>query len=590
LFVFSSILLWSCQAQQNNKQQQQQQQKNPTSEPSQSPSAVPTVLPKKEKATGATGATGGGGGGGGGGGNNPFCRNPGTSNENPLETCKSKDQAWSGISSSNGDLTFHQRHLTGECGPDCRPSCVTLLLDLDKLNYQEELKCQADQLCQCQFNKSNECQGNKLDALFTEHPKCYLEDADCLGPTVYDDNVHYTQRLAVLADIELPEMERCGSIPDNELYCRFRDWKVVHPITDYTCNDENCINPDSKIYFEYCNIIEEDPACDNCNDDKCGKKCKKIVEPFPPGWTTFVVSAPISYPRELASASDTCGKALEYADTTGQACFLQRIEIYYPPEDADCSAGCPNCHDCPLLELGDTFGPLEVVGFGHGLVSDEQECAACDKKSALECTSSTRDLDCDDIFNCHKAVDCATGEPLGLPVFADNQCSYQNAGTRTGSSTDSTSDLDRNDSSDNGSDRGGFSAATQGIHSQNNSDDDKSTLITALGVGLGVVAMLVASVFLRRRARAKWNTKSAATSTAAKNSTSTTAKNNSTSTNTNNNNNNKEHVAGEGTVDAHSSSHSSQSFRQCAITMLTEGDNDVEAVHMVGESKLVPGG
>jgi hypothetical protein len=494
-FVFSSFLLWSCQAQ-NDKNQDKGKPGTttpaPSTQPSASPSSAPTQQPRGAKKTERVT------GNGGGGGDKPFCRDPGNSDVNPLETCKWKDDTWKDLSSSS-DVTFHNRDLTGECGPDCRPSCVTLLLDLDKLKYEEELTCRADELCQCKFSKANECQESELDALFTEHPKCYLEEADCLGPTVYDDTIVYGQRLAVLAGFDFPEMQRCASIPDNELYCRFRDWKVVHPITDYTCTGEDCVNPDSKIYFEYCNIVEEDPSCDDCKDDKCGKKCKKIVEPFPTGWTTFVVSAPISYPRELAATNNDCGKVLEYADLTGQACFLERVEIYYPPKDEDCSLGCPHCHDCPLLELGDTFGPLEVVGFGHGLTSNEQECAACDKRSSLECTSSTRDLDCDDLFNCHRAVDCATGEPLGLPEFTENQCSFRN---------DLTTNADDNTANNDDRYQGGFTAATQGIASPSNSGDDE-TLITALGVGFGCLAMIVATVFVRRKVRAKWGVKTA---------------------------------------------------------------------------------
>jgi hypothetical protein len=211
------------------------------------------------------------------------------------------------------------------------------------------------------------------------------------------------------------------------------------------------------------------------------------------------------------------------------------------------------------------------VGFGHGLRSNEQECAACDKRSSLECTSSTRDLDCDDLFNCHRAVDCVTGEPLGLPVFAENQCSY----TPTSTNNDlTTNDNANNDDRNQG---GGFSAASQQVESPDESGYDKDTLITGLGGGLGVVALIVATVFIRRKVRAKWGTGSKSGIAA-------------------NNNNNSKHGGAaaadgeEGTVlsDHPSEGDSSVPFRSYrgASILETGGDDDVEAIHMTGRSKL----
>lgn len=537
----------------------------------------------------------------------PFCRESGNTNEKEMETCRRKDQEWSTLLSENDDITFHRRDLTGICGPDCRPSCVTLLLDLDKLDYEEDLVCKADELCQCEFKKSRECQAVELEGLFDMYPKCYLEEADCLGPTVYDDTVHFTQRLGVLAGLELPPMDRCTSIPDGELYCRFQDWKMIHPLTEYTCTDEDCVNPESKIYFEYCNIVYEDPTCDNdCDGNKkCGKKCKKIVEPFPPGWTTFVVSAPIAFPRSLDTE---CSKTLQYQDQTGQACFLERVEMYYPELDEECSKGCPHCHNCPLLELGDTFGPLEVVGFGHRLDPDnnnkdhEQECAACDKQSNVEC-SPERELDCEDLFSCHRAVDCETGSSLGLPPFQD-ECTFQGAATSMAAQDEPTDELTSTsvpveDDKDVDNDRPTFAgAATQVQSTPSNTDPEMATIF---GVSLGAIALIVATVLLRRKVRGARNTKTAVA--ALRSSSGNTAiaepcrldlegvKSNNEDENDgdyigdDSGSNDSGGAASHDTPNTAMAQNGFRTYRGASI-LETEGDDDVEAIHMVGISKL----
>ena len=360
----------------------------------------------------------------------PFCTQAKNSQNKDLERCKQKTDTWNDIISSGEDITFHRRHLTGECGPNCRPSCVTLMLDLDKLDYREDLTCEADNLCLCEFEKCSKCTDEDQS-----HPKCHLEHADCLGATVYDDTVSYTEYLlSVQPEISLPKQDKCTSIPDDDLYCRFQDWKIVKPIEDFNnCKDEWCVESPRKIYWEYCNIVEEDPNCDqkdinnDCKDKKCGKACEKITEPFPPGWTTFVVSASFPYETVL---NEKCDKHLEYEDITNSACFLQRVEIYYPEENEDCSLGCPHCHECPLLNLGDKFGSLEVVGFGHCLDDDntnkeEHVCAACDRQDRKKCQEGC-ELDCDDLFSCHESIDCYSGNELGFPFFPD-QCTFCNS-------------------------------------------------------------------------------------------------------------------------------------------------------------------
>ena len=346
-----------------------------------------------------------------------FCEEPyDWHNVEELELCKLEDETWLDISA---EVSFHRRELTQECGPNCRPSCVTLMLDLDKLSYEQDLICSSDELCRCEHQKCSECSDKQKLSLFEEYPKCYLEDSDCLGATVFDDTFAYLQSKTSKT---LPEMEdRCTFIPEDDLYCRFKDWNIVTPMkTD--CLDNECFAHDRKIFFEYCNVVEEDPYCDRCNGERCARECPKLVEPFPPGWTNFVVTASIPY--EL-SVNDKCDQVLDWEDKTETACFMQRIDIYYPLLDETCEQGCPNCHDCPLLSLGDKFGPLEVVGFGHAI---DTPCAPCDKVDTKTCDRDDL-LSCRDLLTCEKSVDCQTGESLGLPSFLENECSFCNAST-----------------------------------------------------------------------------------------------------------------------------------------------------------------
>ena len=138
--------------------------------------------------------------------------------------------------------------------------------------------------------------------------------------------------------------------------------------------------------------------------------------------------------NQQQQSSSSCDTLLEYETITDRACFLQRIELFYPPTNTDeeCSSNtnkeqdCPVCHDCPLLRIGDTFGPLEVVGFGHCLTggggTGGQECVGCDRPDHKECGTCT--MNCQTLSNCDESIDCTTGESLGIPDFIDNECSF----------------------------------------------------------------------------------------------------------------------------------------------------------------------
>jgi hypothetical protein len=193
------------------------------------------------------------------------------------------------------------------------------------------------------------------------------------------------------------DLPRCQNIP-NSLH-RFQDWPVITPIQ--TSCQEECFD-DHILYFEYCHVMYEE-YCDDCTTERCGQNCGKIVQPFPDGWTSFVVSAPIP----LAT---TC-LDLEFA------CFAQRVDLYFPTV-------CPTCHACPLLHLGDTFGGvLEIVGFGHGI---QQSCTACDQPSVKRPFSTL--LNCEDLLQCQSVVDCATNQSLAVPDFQINNCSFHQEG------------------------------------------------------------------------------------------------------------------------------------------------------------------
>ena len=354
--------------------------------------------------------------------------------------CKEREEKWSLLKADNPSMSFYSRDLTGECGPNCRPSCVTLMLDAKELffNQQDKLKCSTDELCKCETSKCNqECSDDDKDKLlYDDHPKCFLEETRCLGPTLYDDYVGKAKSMLPSESAESLKLDQCTYLPDDEFYCRFKDFPLITPKKiESSCNELGC--DDMKIYFEYCNVVEEDQNChndkdhDECENEKCARSCPKVVEPFPSGeWTTFVVSAPV------LNIGNQCGDLLELDDVGHhEACFLQRVDIYYPPvdecNDGDvCSdpgtRGCPHCHDCPLLSLGDKIGALEVVGFGQCFEKSNrkhQSCAACDIRDRIGCKDCT--VDCQYQENCHLLEECdGPGTLLNISNFVENDCSF----------------------------------------------------------------------------------------------------------------------------------------------------------------------
>lgn len=356
--------------------------------------------------------------------------------DHSLNYCKESSDIWATL---KHNATFYKRPFTGECGPNCRPSCITLMLDVDRV--QSELTCDKDQLHECEATKCDECQGWYKSMLFDEHPKCFLEETRCLGPTLYENYAKYAEQKLSNFNIDMPaqfELEQCTSIPDGDLYCRFKDFPLVTPMEKEACTDGDCFNDPNKIYFEWCNVVEEEQKeCDEvCENDK---DChRKVVEPFPEGWTTFVVSSP------LPVKTNVCDDVLNFKDCTDSACFLQRVEIYYPPVDEcdpdgnDCSGpgdvGCPHCHGCPLLSLGDQIGALEVVGFGDCI---GQTCAQCDKQSHKDCDGC--ELDCQNQKECTKLASdhCSTfGPSPDNPDFLGNGCTFCPSAYSTTTTTD----------------------------------------------------------------------------------------------------------------------------------------------------------
>lgn len=189
----------------------------------------------------------------------PFCKVPKGQPDFVVNNCKAdeKNEGWAKVKFDK-EIKFYERPLSGECGPHCRPSCVTLMLDLDDFFPDRDLICNENDLCHCTHKKLYSCGEERLENLFDEFPKCYLEDADCLGPTVFDDNVAYAEMQS--ADIQNLNLQHCKNIPDDPLFCRFQEWDIVTPIERYSCEDgeyPECLDRETKIYWEFCNIVEE---------------------------------------------------------------------------------------------------------------------------------------------------------------------------------------------------------------------------------------------------------------------------------------------------------------------------------------------
>uniref|UniRef100_A0A7S2XK16 Uncharacterized protein n=1 Tax=Attheya septentrionalis TaxID=420275 RepID=A0A7S2XK16_9STRA len=309
---------------------------------------------------------------------------------------------YSCVREQNFDL--HHRCLKGGCHQTCRPHCITLKLDVSHVN--NHLKCDGKDFCNCEKTKCAE----ECTPLQEEHELCSLEEASCLGPTMYD-NVLFP----VLSD-QIKGMQ-CSNIPSDNGLCRFKDFPLVLPKEIVNC--ENCDAEEDYVYFEYCNVIKEEhsDSSNRCNDKDCDSKyTNKVTEPFNDGWTIFTVSAPLTNYKGA-----TCNQDQSNADP----CFLQRIEIYYPEkEPCDTNAGldnfdnggscpcekkgCPNCHACPLIEVGDTFGPLEVVGFGS---CNKNQCQSCDQQGTIPCEGCN--------FDCNHMVETCYMDKLN---FEDLSC------------------------------------------------------------------------------------------------------------------------------------------------------------------------
>lgn len=373
--------------------------------------------------------------------NDSFCVLPNdTSWSTPYYSCKMESETWKSLLSTNVSLNQNRDvrapnvtseeliddDWTGECGPQCRPSCITLLLDLDRLTVDNFL-CPNGVSCgrPCEHVSQSTCRSSDADALYQRYPKCFLEEAQCYGPTMYEDiAAMYESRFPIVnSNNSLPALDHCTAIPRHDFYQRFQGWNVVSPMkrqqegcSNFTTKT-NCFNESSKIYFEFCNVVEEDySSCRSCqatDGAACldNNQCPKIIQPFPDGWTTFVVSASIPVPDKDVSCRLDSSMNIAGVDSV---CFLQQIQLYFPPS-------CPRCHACPQISLGDTFGPLEVVGFGHSI---QQSCAPCHRPSIVT-NLSALSFSCEAIERCHESVDCHSGTSLGLPSFLDNQCSFQ---------------------------------------------------------------------------------------------------------------------------------------------------------------------
>lgn len=207
------------------------------------------------------------------------------------------------------------------------------------------------------------------------------------------------------------------------------------------------------------------------------------MEPFGTGWTSFtlVTDIPIDPNGVLGRMSNqVCNEEVPMAKESGSACFMQRVEFYFPPDDEGCQVGCPNCHECPLLGLGDKFGPLEVVGFGHCIqrLNEVHTCNSCDSPAYKSCEKNC-ELDCDDLFSwsCESAVDCHTEEELGLLKFEENKCSW------------AVHDVED-------SDRPGFAFANSASQGSINNDDSANIPAIVVPTILGVLLCCCCLPFL----------------------------------------------------------------------------------------------
>jgi hypothetical protein len=415
--------------------------------------------------------------------------------------------------------TDTSRPFTRECSPNCRPSCLTLMLDVTQwLSEHHELMShcppaanKGGTTCRARRNPIRNAACRRNHRRNNSSSSCHLEQATCHGPVLFDDVTAYLQHqqdtenssssTSPTNNATLPwwdSLEQCATIPaDLADSAALRGHRIVAPLSTTSCSLDHGTNdqagcfpsssdggtvssttslPPTKLYFEYCNVVQ-DSWTTPCPDSD-SSSCWKAVEPFPSGWTTFVVAASIPYNVSVAATNSTlCPNddpvtstlmpMLPSSAVTGVACFAQRIQLYYPPDSPD--QPCPHCHACPLIGLGDMFGPLQVVGFGNSI---QQHCTPCHERSTIRTSCpgaqngtenhETAAFDCQALQQCHESVDCTTGTSLGLPAFSEPTCSFYRA-TR------------RNRTSDNGSGDDFVEEDAIG-HDEVESDDDASSV------------------------------------------------------------------------------------------------------------------
>jgi hypothetical protein len=323
----------------------------------------------------------------------------------------------------------------------------------------------------CRHTKNQ--QSSSLCDSSSPNTSCQLENAKCVGPIVYEDTISWlTQQLLEEQEKQFNDTTSgtgssrssitdqlppsCSYIPhstSSRRLDRFRGWPVVLPMTVHCDDDDNdnskCFRRDDDdddeiYYFEFCHVLHEDPLCDlSCDDPEAAEAtataasrcdtnstttpvCAQHVAPFADGWTSFVVSAPLmDIPSSSGDDADGNNRRNSTVRTSSggvtspssSSCWMQRIDLYFPPD-------CPHCHACPLLSLADHLGELEIVGFGHSI---DQPCAPCDITVATKAGttgSSAAVLDCLMLQQCQHLGDCETGETIGLPPFVANHCSW----------------------------------------------------------------------------------------------------------------------------------------------------------------------
>ena len=288
------------------------------------------------------------------------------------------------------------RNLTGECGPHCRPSCITFMLNLNNLLQNHPPVC-LHSANSCGYHRNSRCNQ-------TVAPTCELEHANCFGPALFDDKVsHLVEHHQQLFD----HHERCNTFPMGDDGDRFRGWPMatpMYPLSTNSCNIGS--NNSDRLFFKFCNVVGEDCEPYTTSGEDLEHSCSKRVEPFVDGWTTFIVSASIPFRGPVRHCMETVKLPL----TSGSLCWAERVSIYYPQ-------GCPHCHTCPNIGLGDRFGPLEVVALGS---KGSDPCSSCDSNEQR----SDEGFTCQALDQCRNSADCESAASLGVPLFTENNHSF----------------------------------------------------------------------------------------------------------------------------------------------------------------------